>query len=174
MKLPNPDAFLIARADAYAGRVEARGVTLPNLVKNHLIAEGAMVVAIPPVVFATSGLVMGALFTIAGIVNASLLYKRFKDAEADAHKDWTEALAKKYVHRAWIARSIVWPRALHMALTASMLCTVILQGFNGTLQALELLMAAWFVTSAARYYVDCAIPKPPQRKTKFKPAFGQV
>jgi len=173
MKIKSPDEFLLDQIDAITGKVEARGWTLPQMLKEILAAELVAVAAIAPLFYFEDGPYMGAFFLGLTSINAVFIHMMWKDAKADAEREWDEAMMRKYLKRAGQRRmGSIFRRQISLAGAVTLLVLAIAGAATGRLSPPDVAMLLWFVVSTLRMYVECALPKPPKRQQQFKPAFG--
>lgn len=175
MKIDNPDEFLIGRADAFMGRVEVRGVTVPKVLKELSSAELMSIALLPALGFIQEGWLIGGLWLIISSLNGLMAWARYTEVKHDADKEWDEGLMKKYLKRAGMYRSaFFFNRVMTLALVVLIVVLTVAQVVSGTAQAFDIAMSMWWLIHMVRMYMDCAVPKPPKRKTQFKPVFGGI
>ncbi len=158
------DNRLIATFDGLAAMWQERlGFTMAIILREISMAM-LVAFAFLFVILAMSGdIVMIAVFLMFGAAGLNQLLRDYRKHQADAQKDWTESLARKYMVQADLKRAAYGQqRFIVLSLITVFGLNSLLRigsGFDIEMTSIFLLFALYIM----REYLTCAHPRPPGR-----------
>lgn len=160
------DVRLQERVDSITGRLAERDVQMPLVLREWTVADAATLLVLLVACMQSTAAGFIGLFLIGLSLPVGYgLFRRWKSLDADAKRDWTEALAEKYSRMALERRERgqAFRFTGLMLLPTFLLCTLSLLAMVGWDSfMLAILLRSVVILIGA--YLESSIPIPPRRR----------